>query len=132
MDPLSLIITALAAGASAAVKETAGKAVKDGYEGLKALIRRKFAGKPPAETALEEHEADPDTWHKPLEKALRDVHADEDEDLLAMAKELLKTVDPEGASQGKYSVTISGGQGIYVGDKGAVTMDFGDGAERAR
>ena len=46
MDPISLIVAALAAGASAAVKDTAGQAVKDAYSGLKALVKRKLGVEP--------------------------------------------------------------------------------------
>ncbi|MCZ8361568.1 MAG: hypothetical protein O9338_01940 [Microcystis sp. LE19-251.1A] len=42
MEPISLILAALAAGAVAAAKDTAGTAVKDAYEGLKALIKKKW------------------------------------------------------------------------------------------
>ncbi|MCZ8249832.1 MAG: hypothetical protein ACK5U2_04825 [Microcystis sp.] len=42
MEPISLILAALAAGAVAAAKDTAGTAVKDAYESLKALIKKKF------------------------------------------------------------------------------------------
>jgi hypothetical protein len=42
LDPISLVITALGAGAIASAKDTAGVAVKDAYQGLKALIKKKF------------------------------------------------------------------------------------------
>ncbi|OPF18073.1 hypothetical protein B1L04_19845 [Microcystis aeruginosa KW] len=42
MEPVSLIVTALTAGAVAAAKDTAEKGVKDTYQGLKTLIKRKF------------------------------------------------------------------------------------------
>ena len=38
MDTVSLILTALATGAASSLKDTAGTAVKDAYNGLKALI----------------------------------------------------------------------------------------------
>ena len=41
MDPISTIVAALAAGAAEAAKPTAVQAVKDAYEGFKALIVRK-------------------------------------------------------------------------------------------
>jgi hypothetical protein len=44
MDPISLIIAALGAGALAGAKDTAGTAVKDAYQGLKTLIKKKFEG----------------------------------------------------------------------------------------
>ena len=45
MDPVTLILTALAAGAALGVKDTASAAVKDAYEGLKALVKKRFAGR---------------------------------------------------------------------------------------
>ena len=42
MDPVSLIVTALAAGAAAGLKPTAEKIIKDAYEGIKTLIKRKY------------------------------------------------------------------------------------------
>ena len=42
VDPISIIVTALATGAAAGLKPTAEKAVKDAYEGLKNLIRKKY------------------------------------------------------------------------------------------
>jgi hypothetical protein len=44
MEPISLILGALTAGAVAAAKDTAKKGVKDTYEGLKTLIKKRFAG----------------------------------------------------------------------------------------
>ena len=40
MEPVSLIIAALTAGAVAAAKDTAEKGVKDTYQGLKTLIEK--------------------------------------------------------------------------------------------
>src|SRR5258708_20599914 len=70
MDPLSLILAAITAGAAASAKDTASAAIKDTYQGLKALIQRKFEGKPNAQAALIEYEEDPETYDKPLIKAL--------------------------------------------------------------
>jgi hypothetical protein len=38
MDPLSAIVGALVAGATAAASETASQAIKDAYQGLKAIL----------------------------------------------------------------------------------------------
>jgi hypothetical protein len=43
MDPLTSLVTALVAGAAAALKPTVEQVVKDSYAGLKALIQRKYA-----------------------------------------------------------------------------------------
>ena len=55
IEPVSLILAALFAGATKA----AGDIAPDIYSGFKTLIKRKFAGEPKAETLLEEYEKDP-------------------------------------------------------------------------
>ena len=66
MDPVTLIVTALAAGAAEALKDGAAQAVKDAYARLKALVAGRFAGRAKAELVLAEHEAAPETWQAPL------------------------------------------------------------------
>ena len=127
MDPLTLIVTALVAGATAAAKETAGNAIKDAYKGLKALIQKRFAGKPAAEVALTEHEKEPEVWSAPLKKALNEVDATNDTKILDAAQELLRQADPDGAARGKYNVQFQGPvQGAVVGDHANVTQTFGN------
>src|SRR5258708_4418405 len=70
IDPISLIVAALAAGAPAAAKDTASQAVKDAYNGLKALIHTRFAGPPEASLALTQHELAPQVWQAPLRASL--------------------------------------------------------------
>ena len=119
MDPVTLILAALAAGAT----KVAGEAAPDAYRGLKALIRRRFAGNPKAELALVEHEEDPDTYEKPLAKQLEATGAAQDTEILAAARELLRASEQAGLTQiGKYNVQISGGKVGVVGDQAHVTM----------
>ena len=42
MDPLTSLVTALAAGAAAALQSTVEQAVKDAYATLKTLIQRNY------------------------------------------------------------------------------------------
>ena len=42
MEPVTIIVAALAAGAAAALKSTAEQAINDLYAGFKALIQRKY------------------------------------------------------------------------------------------
>jgi hypothetical protein len=95
MDPVTLIITALSAGAASGSKDLAGNTVSDAYRGLKLLIQRKFADKPSAEVALAEHEKDPTVWEAPLKKALEQSHADEDEKIIEAAQKLIAQAKPE-------------------------------------
>jgi hypothetical protein len=137
MDPVSLIVAALVAGAAAGGKDVASSAVKDAYNGLKALLVKRFRKKPapqPSATAesrldpvavLEAHETEPAKWTASLEDALRDNAADQDEDVLAAAKALLEKADPAGSAAGKYTVDLRGAQGVQVGDHAQMTITFG-------
>ena len=103
MDPITIIVTALVTGAAKA----AGDTVPDAYKGLKALIQKKFAGKPAAEMVLNEHEKDPETYAAPLKKNLVEAGVDKDEEILKAAEELLKQLKPQEAAPG----TVNIGQG---------------------
>ncbi len=126
MDPVSMVLAALAAGATAAVQDTASQAVKDAYAALKALVKKRFEKKPQAEMALAEYEKDADTWQKPLQKSLVETGADQDEAIVRQAQQVLKLINPQQASQGKYNVQIGEGKGIVIGDNPQVTQTFGE------
>ncbi|MFL5625735.1 MAG: hypothetical protein ACJ788_09100 [Ktedonobacteraceae bacterium] len=127
MDPLSLILAAITAGATASAKDTASAAIKDSYQGLKALIQRKFEGKPTAQAALVEYEEDPETYEKPLKKALLETHMDTEHDVVETAQRVLTLIQPQQAAMGKYNIQNTGTvQGQIVGDHAHVTLHFGD------
>ena len=67
MDPLTLILTALAQGAAKAATDV----VPDVYKSLRDLLKQRLAGKPTAELVLQEHAADPSTYEAPLRKQLQ-------------------------------------------------------------
>jgi hypothetical protein len=130
MDPLSLIVAALATGAATAAKDTAGAAIKDGYQGLKALLQKKLAGNQAATVVLEEHEKDPDTFDAPLKKKLAEAAVDQDPDILQAAERLLEqaravpgatTVITQTISNVKYAATSGSGDATIEGihDHGA-------------
>lgn len=128
MDPITLILSALMAGATAAAKATATEAVKDAYHGLKALIQSKFSGKPDAETTLSDYEKKPEGWRKErVKEALTETAADKDDEIIKAAQALLAKADPQGHAEGKYNVQFSGPvYGATIGDKNTVTNYFGD------
>jgi hypothetical protein len=94
VDPVTLLVSALALGATAALKETAGTAVKDAYLGLEKLIVDRF-GHQPAVDALEKKPASASKQ----ESAKEDLGAAAaDGDIMKKAKELAELVhrdDPE-------------------------------------
>jgi hypothetical protein len=131
MDPISLIVAALAAGVAAGAKDVAGGAIKDAYKGLKGLISRRLrTSKSPdattvdPDTLLNAHEQRPETWKTPLEEALRAGGAADDPDLMAAAQRLVEMADPQGARQGKYRLDLRGAQGVQVGDHGTMTVNI--------
>lgn len=92
MDPLSLIVTALASGAAAALKPTAENVIKDAYSGLKTIIRNRYQR---AAASIESLEDRPDSGARKsvVEEDLRDEKAAEDEELLRMAQHVLQAVE---------------------------------------
>jgi hypothetical protein len=131
MEPVSMIATALVAGAAAAAKDTATEMVKDAYSALKSGLRRLFGDDADAERTLEEYtDAAQAGSDPPPEDALRDVlteaGAADAPEVVEAAERLLREVDPDGAAAGKYTVTVAGNvQGQVVGDRANVTMNFG-------
>ena len=123
MDPISLIITALVAGATAASKDIAGQAVKDAYKGLKDLIKNKFKSEPKAQMVLEEHETDPEAYEVPLKKKLAESGADKDEAIIKAAQELLKQEKPEEFKAGKFNTQIAGDFKGLQGDVSGGTIN---------
>jgi hypothetical protein len=89
MDPITIIVTALAAGAAAGLKPTAEQIVKDAYVGIKTFIQRKYA-----KVNLTPLENKPESEKKRASVAedLIDVGAINDLELLDQAKALLDVV----------------------------------------
>jgi hypothetical protein len=108
MDSVVLILTALQATSIASNLVVKNDVVKDAYVSLRERIRQKFAGKPGAELALSEYEADPETWEAPLKKALVQVQADQDKQIMEAAQYIMRLIQPRYASVGIYNVQIRG------------------------
>jgi hypothetical protein len=116
MDPITLIVTALAAGAALGMRDTASSAVKDAYTGLKALTRKRLAARPDGELVLARHEQVPETWRASLMAELDQAGAGNDSGLVAAAEALMSLVDEAGARDGKYSADVRGAQGVQIGN----------------
>ena len=127
MDPITLILEALTAGAVASLKDTAGKAINDGYEALKLAIKKAWsASDNSADVILTEYEKDPETFHKPVEIKIKGQGLDQNEEIIALASALLKQTDPDGYVAGKYRVSISNSNNVQVGDRNTQINVKGD------
>ena len=129
MDPITLIVAALVAGASAGLKDTASTVIKDSYAGLKSLIRKRFGHRDPEiDQQLSAVDQRPDINPAPLAETLRSAGAGQDADLLAAAKALLEQADPDGKwLRQVQNITISQSKGVVGNNTGTVTMNFNDG-----
>jgi hypothetical protein len=125
MEPITLIVTALAAGAAAGMQDVAGEAVRNAYQSLKDAILRHFGDRPEVSVALTKAEAKPEVWAEPLKDALQEAGADQEPEIVEAAQEVMKVAEPAAASAGKYNVTIHGNvQGLAQGDHQHVEMTF--------
>ncbi|MEU4088750.1 hypothetical protein [Streptomyces aureus] len=123
MDPVSLVVDALAAGLSGTV--TSG--VQDAYAGLRDVLVRRL-GRDRGEDgvaeqavqALEGQAADPELLRT-------SVSADglaNDEQILDAAQRVLQVADPDGARVGKYVIDLREAKAVQVGDNPTMTVNF--------
>jgi hypothetical protein len=97
MDPISLIVAALAAGAAAATKATVEAGVKDAYEGLKRLILRRYRDVDVAPVAKRPQS---EAKRTSLAEDLETAGAAGDAELLETAQRLLEAVREHDAAAG--------------------------------
>jgi len=127
MDALDAIMTAIISGAVASAKSTTEKVITDLYDGLKALIQRKYSS-----VSLEAVEKKPDSpaQKAALQEILQDAKAGEDNELLQQAQALLKAIseqppqvvqaigtkleDVKAANVRLQEITVSGEQAVGV------------------
>jgi hypothetical protein len=133
MDPITLALSAaLAAGAAGALKGTADvgeRAIVDGYEGLKGLLRRKLGAGGDVVEAVEALEKKPDSEGRKatLQEEIEASKALDDAEILEAAKALLARIEAQpGGSQTVQQ--IAHGTGIARASHGgtaSVTMGSG-------
>jgi hypothetical protein len=126
MDPITLIVTALATGAALGLTDTTAAAVHDAYLSLRKLVRRRLGNRADGELVLARHAEAPKTWEGPLAAELSAAGADTDPDLIQAAQALMRLADEAGYRTGKYNIDVRGSQGVQVGDHNTQRNIFGD------
>jgi hypothetical protein len=130
MDPITTaIVTALSAGAVSGLTETSKAAVSDAYAQLKSLLTRKFGASSDVVQAIDHLEARPESVGRKesLEEEITVVNAQQDQDVLAAAQQVLTLLHPQQAGFGKYTVQNNAVvQGQNVGDHHTITQHFGN------
>jgi hypothetical protein len=102
MTGLDLIMAALVAGAGAGVNDAAKTGVHDAYEALRALLRRRMAGRPGTDVETS--------------------GADRDEEILAAARRVLALTAPEQSGSSVRVGTNYGAAGAFLAP---VTIHYG-------
>jgi hypothetical protein len=131
MDPIRVILTALAAGASSGVldelKDEAKEKAKVLYGKLRDLVTRRFheKGTANADAVLDEFAVDPENYRGGLKKKLEAADAGADIALLNAAQALVDLVNQQQSSSKFGGVRITDSEGVIVGDHATQTNTFG-------
>ena len=98
MEPVTLIVSAVALGAAAAAEEVVPQAIKDAYAGFKGLLVRKFGGAANVEDAVRKVEEKPESEERKavLGEEVEAARSAIDPELIARAEDLLKQLQAAG------------------------------------
>lgn len=90
MDPIEVVVNALALGAAAGLKDTASQVVKDAYSSIKTFIKRKYE-----QVSVDMLENDPSDKVRQaiIGTELKKFNAGQDEELLQKALIVVQTVE---------------------------------------
>lgn len=117
MDPItSAIITALAAGVTAGLTDTAKKLISDLYNSIKEEIQQKYGQDSKAIKAISDLESDPNfaPYQSRLQQRVNELKLDRDPELINLATKLLSIIQQ---SQSKANLQTI--QNVY-GDRNAI------------
>jgi hypothetical protein len=89
MDPITVILTALATGAAAGVTSTATDAIKDAYGALKSLVKARYAT---VRVDALEKKPDSKSSQRRVEEDLKQTDAGSDQDLVRLAQQLIALI----------------------------------------
>jgi hypothetical protein len=142
MDPVTMIVSAIAMGAAAGLTDTASAAVQDAYAALKGLITGRYPG---VDVAAVENKPESTPKRESLVEDLREAGAKHDADLVEAARQVIAAVKATNAGVGpalgidlegveaaalRIRSVTSDGTGVRVRD-GTFTGDIDIGDVRA-
>ena len=105
VDPITLILTALATRAVGSVQAKTNKAVEEAYARLKTLIQKKFIDNSEAVFVLDKYEEKPDVWEAPLKDELMQIHADKDKQVIETARALVSLQESQQQAEYEHIAT---------------------------
>lgn len=118
VDPVSILVAALVAGCSAGLSGTVSTAIQEAYQSLLDALRHRLRRQKtaPALESIDSVLADPRGKHEELQRILATAVIGPEEQVVTLARRLLRLADPEGSASGKYLVHVHASQGVLVGD----------------
>jgi hypothetical protein len=123
MEPITLILGALLAGAVKGVGESATAAVKDAYTRFRDVLGQRLTT-PAAQEVIKEFTADPGSNELVMRAYLQKVDAALDQRIVDAAEAVMAATDPRGAADGKYTVDARGARGVQIGNYNRQRNDF--------
>lgn len=124
MEPVSLIVAALALGAKDGLAGAAKSAIADAYQGLKKLVGGRLGADA---NVVDSFEAKPDVWRPALEDVLDRHGLGADDALVEAAKALLDKAGPQ-ATVAAEQYAINGDVTVTATNGGVAVVRVGDGA----
>ncbi|MEU8185053.1 hypothetical protein AB0B85_01650 [Micromonospora sp. NPDC049044] len=125
MEPVTMVVAAMAAGVSAGLTETTSGAIVDAYRYLRDALRHRSETQNWDPDALSAYEADPQANEQRLIRLVEATDSGQDDVVLAAAARVLRLAEPGGTVTGKYVVDLRGAQGVIAGDRGIQHNNFG-------
>lgn len=123
MDPITVIVTALIAGAAAGGSDAAAAAVRDAYAAIRNRLSQ--AGRDAETTAaIEANEAAPGENVAAIEAAVTRTGLGSDQEAGAAASRLLANLSSDRIEQAKSLIDLSHAQGVQVGDHNTQNNTF--------
>ncbi|MFI6495391.1 hypothetical protein [Streptomyces sp. NPDC050564] len=123
MEPVSLIVAALVAGAAAGATDATKEAVAAAYRRLLVAVRARLADRPDGPLTLDRFAEEPATWEPSLRAELTAAGADRDEALMALARQMLAGTAQDAGPGPKYRTEFHGQVGTaVVGDTAHVEV----------
>ena len=124
MDPFTVIVTALVAGAAAGGKDAASTAVKDAYVALRNRVRIRTNHDTDVESAIEANEVSPGSNTAGLEKVLRQHSLSDDSELKTTAALLISSVGCGTIEDAGNFINLNHAQGVQIGNHGTQHNNF--------
>src|SRR5262249_19171788 len=124
MDPVSVIVAALIAGAGVGAKDVASAAVKDTYQALRRLVESRLAPRSDIAALLDGQDNDGSDRERRLMDVVVDSGVDRDPEVITSAERLLALMDTKRPEESKYSVDLRDAKGVQVGDGNTQNNSF--------